>query len=135
MKWFTSLRQSFRRGVALVRHWFAARLERHPRVRYECVQEFPDNLKPFMLYVVGEELQLWAAAMLCPCGCGDVIAMNLLEQTSPRWSVRIDPGGSVSVIPSVWRSKGCRSHFWLWESRIEWCQLPLTKSSYSLPFE
>ncbi|MGE3343138.1 MAG: DUF6527 family protein [Vicinamibacterales bacterium] len=31
---------------------------------------------------------MWAAALLCPCGCGDVIELNLVEQASPCWRVR-----------------------------------------------
>ena len=29
--------------------------------------------------------------------------------------------GSVSLMPSVWRQKGCRSHFFLRHGRIDWC--------------
>lgn len=106
-----------------MRHRFVGRLKRrHPRVRYERVEEFPDNLKPFILYVVGEKQHVWAATMLCPCGCGDVIQLNLLEQVSPHWKARLHPNGSVSLMPSVWRTKGCCSHFWLWDSQIEWFQ-------------
>ena len=110
--------------IALValRRWFVAQLKlRDSTVRYECVEEFPRKLKPFTLYVAGEQQHFLAAAMLCPCGCGDAIELNLLQQASPQWKIRLHPNGSVSLIPSVWRSKGCRSHFWLWNSRIEWC--------------
>lgn len=89
----------------------------------------PDELKAFTMYVAGEEQHLWAAAMLCPCGCGDVIELNLLKQASPCWSVRLHADGSVSLVPSVWRSKGCRSHFLVRHGRIGWCR----SESYSSP--
>ena len=121
MRWFVSLRQSLWSRIAALRCWLAGRLQaEEPRFRYERVEEFPDSLKPFTIYVAGEEPHLWAAAMLCPCGCGDVIELNLLKDASPCWSVRLHADGSVSLVPSVWRRRGCRSHFFVRYSRIEW---------------
>ena len=123
MKWLVSIAESIRRRVDRLRRRLTARVRRAaPRLRYERVDEFPDRLKPVTLYVAGEEPHVWAAAMLCPCGCGDVIELNLLEQASPCWSVRQHRDSTVSLTPSVWRTKGCRSHFILRNSRIEWCR-------------
>ncbi|MGE0288414.1 MAG: DUF6527 family protein [Bradyrhizobium sp.] len=59
--------------------------------------------------------------MMCPCGCGEVIELNLLQQARPCWNAQEHQNGTVSVTPSVWRRKGCRSHFWLRRGRIDWC--------------
>ncbi|WP_436231260.1 DUF6527 family protein [Caballeronia sp. LjRoot29] len=59
--------------------------------------------------------------MICPCGCGEVIELNLLKQARPCWSAEEHPDGTISLVPSVWRQRGCRSHFFLRRGGIEWC--------------
>jgi hypothetical protein len=59
--------------------------------------------------------------MVCPCGCGDVVQLNLLPTTRPRWRVEDHPNGTVTLFPSVWRQKGCRSHYHLRRGVIVWC--------------
>jgi hypothetical protein len=85
------------------------------------VDEFPDSLKSFNVYLAGEGKHIWAAAMICPCGCKEVIELNLLQQARPCWSVQEHKDGSISLAPSIWRQKGCRSHFFLRKGEIEWC--------------
>jgi Family of unknown function (DUF6527) len=122
VKWFDALAQSFRCRFDELRRWGGAHVrKRGQRIRYGRVEEFPDRLEPATLYVAGEDAHPWAAAMLCPCGCGDVIELNLLKQARPCWSVQQNRDGTVTLIPSVWRTKGCRSHFFIRQSRIEWC--------------
>lgn len=89
--------------------------------RFACVDEFPDSLEPYKIYLAGEAEHLWAAAMVCPCGCREVIELNLLKQASPCWNVKKYRNGSISLMPSIWRQKGCRSHFFVRHGRIDWC--------------
>ena len=84
------------------------------------VEELPDVLEGRTLYAIGEE-QPWAAALLCPCGCKDTIQLSLLTDDYPRWRLRIDARGAVSLYPSVWRTVSCRSHFFLRHGVILWC--------------
>ena len=84
------------------------------------VEDLPDALSPGSVYLAGVGENLWAAAMLCPCGCGEVIQLNLLPQVRPRWAVEEHIDGTLTLAPSVWRQKGCRSHFILREGRIVW---------------
>lgn len=93
-----------------------------PRIAYERVEDFPEALRPATFYVAGDDPHVWAAAMLCPCGCGATIHLNLIPQQHPCWSVRIRDRRFVSVTPSVWRTKGCQSHFFVRDGRIEWCR-------------
>ncbi|WP_246622445.1 DUF6527 family protein [Rhizobium laguerreae] len=60
--------------------------------------------------------------MRCPCGCGDMIELMILRGARPRWDISIDKAGHPSLHPSVWRKSGCRSHFWVREGRILWCE-------------
>ena len=122
MKWFDAIVRTVRRGFDGLREWAGAKIRRRgPRIAYERVEDFPDTLKPATLYVAGEERYPWAAAMLCPCECGEVIQLNLLAQASPCWTVRHHHDDAVSLMPSVWRTNGCRSHFFVRNSRIDWC--------------
>jgi hypothetical protein len=89
--------------------------------RYVRVDEFPDKLERAKVYLAGEGDNLWAAAMTCPCGCAEVIELNLLKQVRPCWSARAHADQTVSLKPSVWRQKGCRSHFYVRHGRIDWC--------------
>jgi hypothetical protein len=114
--------QSVCRAILGIRHRAKAKTTRGARVRYERVEDFPESLKPGTLYVVGEEPHQWAAALLCPCGCGDVIHLNLLLDATPSWVLSKHRHGSVTVLPSVWRTKGCRSHFVIRNGQIHWCR-------------
>lgn len=97
-------------------------LRRRPRpIKAIRVEELPDELDDKTLYAVGEAEYLWFAAMVCPCGCGETLHMSLLPDERPRWKLIEHPDGTASLTPSVWRVKGCRSHFWLRRGMIKWC--------------
>jgi hypothetical protein len=98
--------------------WWASLWERPYRsVR---VEELPDRLAKKTLYIAGEGPHLWFVAMICPCGCGEILQMCLLQDARPRWTVSVDSNGVPSLSPSVWRQVGCKSHFFLVRGRIQW---------------
>lgn len=103
--------------------WLATRRQRSRVKLYrpEWVGDLPDSPSPFVLYIAGAGENAWAASMVCPCGCQDVIELNLLQQVRPRWSAVEHADGTVSLNPSVWRNIGCRSHFILNNGEIHWC--------------
>jgi hypothetical protein len=104
------------------RLWWAPPATRRPQLfRVARVEDFPDTLQATILYLAGEGEHLWAAALLCPCGCRETIQLNLLKQSRPCWSVAEHADGAVSLHPSVWRQKGCKSHFILRHGQIHWC--------------
>ena len=84
------------------------------------VDDLPDALAPERLYLVGEDTGPWSAALLCPCGCEATIQLSLLPDDEPSWRAVRHFNGSVSLRPSVWRTRGCRSHFFLRRGRIVW---------------
>lgn len=88
---------------------------------YEIVNEFPAIFKPDIVYIEGQKKQYWSAAFICPCGCRDVIYLNLLSNSNPAWTVRLHWHNCISIKPSVWRKVGCRSHFVLRKGKIRWC--------------
>lgn len=123
MTWVDSLWRKGREIVFIPARWWNQRqLRKGKPYRYVHVDEFPDSLEANKLYIAGENGYFWAAAVLCPCGCGDVIELNLLKKARPCWTVQEHSNGLVSLRPSVWRRQGCRSHFYLRNGKIEWCR-------------
>jgi Family of unknown function (DUF6527) len=123
VNWLDSLWRSGRNVVSLPSRWWSKKQRNKPkRYRNVHVDEFPDSFEPSKLYLAGENGYLWAAALLCPCGCGDLIELNLLKKARPCWSVQEHPDGFPTLMPSVWRREGCRSHFYLRRGHIVWCR-------------
>lgn len=58
----------------------------------------------------------------CPCGCQDVITLSVQDCHKPHWSLYADTDGGPTIYPSVWRDKGCLSHFWIRGGRVFWCE-------------
>jgi hypothetical protein len=83
--------------------------------------ELPDIAESSTIYILGTSRYLWSVAMLCPCGCGELLQMSLHEDGYPRWKLIQHEDGTVSLDPSVSRIVGCRSHFWLQRSQVQWC--------------
>ena len=61
------------------------------------------------------------AQMKCPCGCGEILAMNLMRSHYPRWEVEVGNEGLFTLSPSV-DSKKCGAHFWVRDGAIVWCE-------------
>lgn len=84
------------------------------------VAEIPDRLNERRIYLIGDDSEPWSAALLCPCRCGAVIQLSLLSSDSPTWRLSIDDVGLPTLSPSIWRTTGCRSHFYLRSGLIVW---------------
>ena len=63
-----------------------------------------------------------SAVFACPCWCRDVLVLNLDRAAGPAWRLRFRRGGP-ALMPSIWRTTGCKSHFIVWDGRIWWCGL------------
>lgn len=72
------------------------------------------------LVVVAPEGHKKWALLECPCGCGELLALNLMRSHKPVWSIDVDAQGRPSIHPSVDATK-CGSHFWLRQGRVTWC--------------
>ena len=84
----------------------------------------PRVLEPETVYLIGDGQLPWSAALLCPCGCKAIIHLSLVSGgggDQARWNAKRNFNGSVSLHPSVWRKRGCRSHFFLRRGHIVWC--------------
>ena len=119
---------------SLLRLWWCL-VERsglRPGFATRTVDDLPDVLAPERLYLVGDDACPWSAALLCPCGCEATIQLSLLPGDKPSWRAVRHFSGSVSLRPSVWRTRGCRSHFFLRRGRIVWSR-PLSDALHLSP--
>jgi Family of unknown function (DUF6527) len=93
-----------------------------PPYRTEVIDGYlPTQLKKRTIYIVEEDGFEEQAAMLCPGGCKRILHMNLLTDERPCWKATRHDDGTLSLHPSVWRQKDCRSHFWFKRGRVHWC--------------
>lgn len=86
----------------------------------QYVEDPIDSPKKKILYVIGMMDEPWQVEMICPCGCDDKIVLPVNAETSPRWSLNINANNLPSLYPSVWRSKGCKAHFFIKCGKINW---------------
>jgi hypothetical protein len=110
MKWLLDLWEKFKQ-------WLSQPISRKA-IR---VTELPDQLSPMLVYIVGEGGYLWYASMVCPCGCKEVLYMNLGPEEQPKWQVTEHTDGNVTLHPSIRRVRGCKSHFFLRKGVVKWC--------------
>src|SRR5262249_52280084 len=98
----------------------ASRFSEGPRLKIVRSDGLPARLSARQLYVIGERGEDWYAAMLCPCGCGALIDLNLVPPGRPYWNLVEHRDGTPSLSPSVWRQVDCRAHFWVRQGQIVW---------------
>ncbi|MEA2817517.1 MAG: hypothetical protein QOI93_5261 [Rhodospirillaceae bacterium] len=120
MRWFTHVRDAVgHANRKLVRLW-----DRFgPRRRLHIVQgdSLPADLPRRDLTLAQDDGEDWCVGFRCPCGCGQTIELLVIPEARPRWTLTTDSRGSPTLSPSVWLRQGCRSHFWLRNGRIVWC--------------
>lgn len=80
------------------------------------------ELKAGALYVIAPKgISKWVS-FVCPCRCGQVIALSLQIAHKPHWQLSFGEEGEATLWPSIWRDIGCFSHFWIEQGRIIWCR-------------
>lgn len=105
-------------------YWRAAKQWWTPvrKVRIAATDELPAHLPRKDLILVHDDGEDWSVGFWCPCGCGESIELALLQDVKPRWDLIISLEGLPTLHPSVWRRTGCRSHFWLRDGIVHWCE-------------
>ncbi|RPG36008.1 MAG: hypothetical protein CBB72_004955 [Muricauda sp. TMED12] len=87
------------------------------------MEKTPDNDtigKDDFIFVRYNENPYWVMFQ-CPCDCGTVISLPLQDSHNPRWTLKTSEFGRPTLYPSVWQNKGCFSHFWITDGKIEMC--------------
>lgn len=91
------------------------------RIRIVPGDSLPGKLPSRDLVLARDDGEDWCVGFRCPCGCGALIELLVVEGARPRWDVLIQRNRP-TLKPSVWRNVGCRSHFWVRDGRIIWCE-------------
>lgn len=96
-------------------------VKRKPEYTIEYVESLPEenSTQERIVYIVGENGHYWVAALKCPCGCGDLIQLNLLPAGRYVWRLVVTKE-SFSIYPSVDRVFSCKSHFNLTNGNVVW---------------
>lgn len=81
--------------------------------------DLPESIRKRTAYIIGNQENPWLLAFQCPCGCKNIIQLNLLNDVSPSWSYSIKRK-KITIWPSIWRKHGCKSHFFLKNGKIRW---------------
>ncbi|HHC6614291.1 TPA: DUF6527 family protein [Vibrio parahaemolyticus] len=88
------------------------------------VERSPKNaeiLDGYFYFVTSAGKSKWSL-FKCPCGCGNVVTLSLQSIHSPFWQLSSNSSGRPTLYPSVWRDRGCLSHFWIKDGRVYWCK-------------
>lgn len=99
-----------------VASWFSDSAD----LKARFVEESPDEIERGFVYLVGAREAPWCAVMVCPCGCGAQIDLSLIKRDRPHWRAKVHWNTTVSLHPSIWRVRGCKSHFFVRRGRINW---------------
>jgi hypothetical protein len=113
--------KSFFRLISQLKAWLGKRF-RHTYRTHVIEGDLPEKLQRRTIYVVKEDGYLENVSMICPCGCGQILHMNLIPDERPCWQITEHRDGTISLHPSVWRKKGCKSHFWFRHGQVHWCR-------------
>lgn len=105
------------------RWWSRAWARVAPRRRMRVIDgdSLPRQVRGRDLILAREDDEDWCVGFRCPCGCRRIIELLVVPEAKPRWDITCDVDGHPSLYPSVWLQTGCRSHFWLRNGRVFWC--------------
>lgn len=92
-----------------------------PVYKLRYAEDIPERMETKTIYIVGIVDDPWLLTFQCPCGCKSPIQLNILKDARPRWKFEVWPDHKINITPSVWRTTGCRSHFFVRRSKIQWC--------------
>ena len=78
------------------------------------------KLKPHYLYVERRGGKDRWLHLLCPSGCGQTLSVNLMQSINPFWTLLQNSDKTVTLSPSIDKTDGCRSHFFIRNSQVQW---------------
>lgn len=88
--------------------------------KVSCRADLPIRWNFDTIYIIGDKGYEWMIGFKCPCGCKDVIHLNLLQDCHPCWNYTFSEFGEVSVYPSIKRKRKCYSHFTIRNNHVNW---------------
>ncbi len=91
------------------------------RYEYKIMKELPTVLEDNIIYLEGENKKVWTCAFKCPCGCNDIVYLNLIKNVEPCWKIKFHWFNKLSIYPSIRKIVGCKSHFIIKRGEVSWC--------------
>lgn len=82
-------------------------------------EDAPATMERNKIYILGTKPFYWALKFECPCGCHEIITLNLLDDVDPKWEYKLKRK-RITIYPSILRVAGCRSHFHIIKGRTRW---------------
>jgi hypothetical protein len=70
-----------------------------------------ERLAPGVIVIITAGPTAKMLRLLCPCGCGEIITVNLRAEVGKAWDITFTEKHGLSLWPSVWLDTGCHSHF------------------------
>lgn len=89
--------------------------------RIFLMDDLPEEVEDNSIYITGVKGKWYFCSLKCPCGCGEIIELNLDTKSRPKWKVIWHKSGTISLSPSVNRTLGCISHFYYRFGTVVWC--------------
>ena len=120
---FELIKRMFRRARVEPDPRQARKATRGPVLQVRFVESHPgaSAVGNDELVIVGNRRFAKWVLFRCPCSCFELISLPLMRPQDPRWRLRVERDGAVTLSPSIRRSASCYSHFWVHSSRISWC--------------
>lgn len=81
----------------------------------------PKQMPLRTIVVAAEDDEFWCVGLKCPCGCDYTIELPVIKEAKPRWDIKFNSQNKISLHPSVFLKKGCKSHFWIKNGKVVWC--------------
>ena len=88
--------------------------------QWYIVNDDPKTVNNRDIYIIKDGDVPDTILLKCPCGCDATIQLNLLPDAKPKWNYTIGNKKEISIFPSIWRNKGCKSHFFIKKSKVVW---------------
>lgn len=93
------------------------------RYEVELVDEFPENIKPGIIYYARESHFI---KFKCPCGCGyeNTIMLTMGDKFSRanlEWGSTFQDN-KISLYPSIAQASKCRSHYFIKGNKVRWAE-------------
>lgn len=90
--------------------------------RYMQQRPAADAIPDRTVIIIGNQQKSKWALLKCPCGCQEVLNLSLMKTVSPNWQTIISKDQRITMEPSLWKSAGCRSHFFIRKGKLIWCK-------------
>ena len=101
-------------------NWILILFKKEKLYKAKFIDDVPDKFDNKTIYIIGNEGYYWQAVMICPCGCNKILHMNLMKQYYPSWKFKINKKEVITLSPSINRTVGCKSHFFISKGKIAW---------------